>query len=135
MGEKNGQAAEKQAQDTVVNDDLVVEASGVVKVYHTGTVDVPALRGVDLSVRRGEMVAIMGPSGSGKTTLLNCLSGLDTADQGQISIEGVSLLEMTDVVFNHHKRTIDNKPEIYRAKTHERSCNPHPQHPIKCKTH
>jgi putative ABC transport system ATP-binding protein len=42
------------------------------------------------------MVAIMGPSGSGKTTLLNCLSGLDTADQGQISIEGVSLPEMTD---------------------------------------
>jgi putative ABC transport system ATP-binding protein len=96
MGEKNGQTAEKQAQDTVVNDDLVVEASGVVKVYHNGTVDVPALRGVDLSVQRGEMVAIMGPSGCGKTTLLNCLSGLDTADQGQIWIEGVSLPEMTD---------------------------------------
>ena len=93
MGEKSSQAAEKQAQDTV---DLIVQALGVHKVYHTGTVDVPALRGVDLSVQRGEMVAIMGPSGSGKTTLLNCLSGLDTADQGQISIEGVSLPGMTD---------------------------------------
>jgi putative ABC transport system ATP-binding protein len=96
MGNEGSHAAEKQAQETVVNDDLVVEASGVVKVYHTGTVDVPALRGVDLCVQRGEMVAIMGPSGCGKTTLLNCLSGLDTADEGQILIEGVSLPEMTD---------------------------------------
>jgi putative ABC transport system ATP-binding protein len=66
------------------------------KVYHTGQVSVPALRGVDFSVWPGEMVAIMGPSGIGKTTLLNCLSGLDTADEGQIIIEGVSLPGMTD---------------------------------------
>jgi putative ABC transport system ATP-binding protein len=66
------------------------------KIYHTGQLSVPALRGVDLSVRRGEMVAIMGPSGCGKTTLLNCLSGLDTADQGEIAIEGVSLIGMSD---------------------------------------
>jgi putative ABC transport system ATP-binding protein len=90
------QAAEKQASGTRVNDDLIVQASGVHKVYHTGQVSVPALRGVDLSVWRGEMVAIMGPSGSGKTTLLNCLSGLDTADQGQIAIEGISLPGMSD---------------------------------------
>jgi putative ABC transport system ATP-binding protein len=69
---------------------------GVHKAYHTGQVNVPALRGVDLTVWRGEMVAIMGPSGCGKTTLLNCLSGLDTADKGQIIIEGVSLPEMSD---------------------------------------
>jgi putative ABC transport system ATP-binding protein len=60
---------------------------------------------VDLNVRRGEMVAIMGPSGSGKTTLLNCLSGLDTADEGQIVIEGASLRKMSD-----HERT------AYRAR-------------------
>lgn len=77
-------------------DDLIVQAAGVYKAYHTGLVSVPALRGVDLYVRRGEMVAVMGPSGCGKTTLLNCLSGLDTADQGQIAIEGVSLSEMSD---------------------------------------
>lgn len=79
-----------------MNDDLIIQATGVQKVYHTGQVSVPALRGVDLCVRRGEMVAVMGPSGCGKTTLLNCLSGLDSADQGQIAIEGVSLSEMSD---------------------------------------
>lgn len=79
-----------------MNDNLIVQATGVHKVYHTGLVSVPALRGIDLSVRRGEMLAVMGPSGCGKTTLLNCLSGLDTPDQGQISIEGVSLSGMSD---------------------------------------
>jgi putative ABC transport system ATP-binding protein len=88
-----------------MDDDLIINATGVQKVYHTGIVSVPALRGVDLSVRRGEMVAVMGPSGCGKTTLLNCLSGLDTPDQGQIIIEGVSLSGMSD-----HERT------DYRAK-------------------
>ena len=90
------QAVEKPASESRLNEDLVVQAEGVHKVYHTGQVSVPALRGVDLSVWRGEMVAIMGPSGCGKTTLLNCLSGLDTADQGQVIIEGVSLPEMSD---------------------------------------
>ncbi len=78
------------------NDNWIIQATGVQKVYHTGLVSVPALRGIDLSVQRGEMLAVMGPSGCGKTTLLNCLSGLDTPDQGQIVIEGVSLSGMTD---------------------------------------
>ena len=55
----------------------IVEAKGIEKTYDTGKVAVHALRGVDLTLARGEMVAIMGPSGCGKTTLLNCLSGLD----------------------------------------------------------
>ncbi|HEU5422735.1 MAG TPA: ATP-binding cassette domain-containing protein, partial [Nitrolancea sp.] len=54
----------------------IIEAHGIEKTYDTGKVRVPALRGVDLTVHRGEMIAIMGPSGCGKTTLLNCLSGL-----------------------------------------------------------
>jgi putative ABC transport system ATP-binding protein len=78
----------------------IVEASGVHKTYDTGRVSVPALQGVDLTVRRGEMVAIMGPSGCGKTTLLNCLSGLDDIDAGDIVIDGVSLAAMSD-----HDRT------------------------------
>jgi putative ABC transport system ATP-binding protein len=67
-----------------------------VKTYDTGKVRVAALRGVDLTIDRGEMVAIMGPSGCGKTTLLNCLSGLDAIDGGDIVIEGTPLAAMSD---------------------------------------
>ena len=74
----------------------IVEAQLVDKRYDTGKLEVHALRGVSLSVRPGEMVAIMGPSGSGKTTLLNCLSGLDQIDGGDVLIEGVSLGSMSD---------------------------------------
>ena len=74
----------------------IIQAIGVVKTYDTGKVTVPALRGVDLTVFRGEMVAIMGPSGSGKTTLLNCLSGLDNIDSGRISLENVDLTKLSD---------------------------------------
>jgi ABC-type lipoprotein export system ATPase subunit len=94
--ETSGLQAAREPAGTITSDDLIVQATRVHKSYHTGKVSVSALRGVDLSVRRGEMVAIMGPSGCGKTTLLNCLSGLDTADQGQIAIEGKSLIEMSD---------------------------------------
>ena len=74
----------------------IVEARRVVKTYDTGKVEVHALRGITFGVVRGEMVAIMGPSGSGKTTLLNCLSGLDSINDGDVLIEGVSLGEMSD---------------------------------------
>ena len=74
----------------------IIAASGVEKVYDTGVVQVRALCGVDLTVRAGEVVAIMGPSGCGKTTLLNCLSGLDTFDAGEVRIEGVPLATMSD---------------------------------------
>src|SRR5574337_2166176 len=76
--------------------EAIVEARGIVKNYDTGAVRVAALRGVDLVLQRGEMVAVMGPSGSGKTTLLNCLSGLDSIDEGGLLIEGVSLASMSD---------------------------------------
>jgi putative ABC transport system ATP-binding protein len=74
----------------------MVKAMDVTKVYDTGRVKVQALRGVNLSISRGEMVAIMGPSGCGKTTLLNCLSGLDSISSGDVLIEGVSLKTMSD---------------------------------------
>jgi ABC-type lipoprotein export system ATPase subunit len=74
----------------------IVEAQVVDKTYDTGEVQVHALRGVDLVVGHGEMVAIMGPSGSGKTTLLNCLSGLDRIDGGEVLIEGTPLSAMSD---------------------------------------
>lgn len=75
---------------------LMIETHEVVKTYNTGKVIVNALRGVNLQVERGEMIAIMGPSGCGKTTLLNTLSGLDEIDSGRIMIDGQDLGKMSD---------------------------------------
>ena len=77
-------------------DTPIVEARGVEKEYAAGGVRVRALRGVDLSIPRGEMVAVMGPSGCGKTTLLNCLSGLDEFDGGEVLIDGEPIKGMSD---------------------------------------
>ncbi|TET76487.1 MAG: ABC transporter ATP-binding protein, partial [Dehalococcoidia bacterium] len=76
--------------------DNIIQATGVHKTYDTGKVKVEALRGVDLSIQRGEMVAIMGPSGCGKTTLLNVLSGIDDVTAGQVIIDGTSIHHMSD---------------------------------------
>ncbi|MBK6662465.1 MAG: ABC transporter ATP-binding protein [Thermoflexaceae bacterium] len=81
---------------TTPGDDIVIEARDVQKTYDTGSIQVHALRGVNLSVRRGEMVAIMGPSGCGKTTLLNSLSGLDDFDSGIVFINGTDITRMPD---------------------------------------
>jgi putative ABC transport system ATP-binding protein len=75
---------------------LMIEATGVQKIYDAGGLRVRALRGVDLGVRRGEMIAIMGPSGCGKTTLLNVLSGLDDLSDGEVFVNGESIKGMSD---------------------------------------
>ncbi len=74
----------------------MIEARDVRKTYNGGKVEVEALKGVNLAVRKGEMVAIMGPSGCGKTTLLNSLSGLDDITSGEVLIAGDSIGEMSD---------------------------------------
>lgn len=76
--------------------DLIIGASNIHKTYSGGSLVVAALKGVNLEVKRGEMVAIMGPSGCGKTTLLNCLSGLDSIDAGNILIQGQTLTDLSD---------------------------------------
>ena len=74
----------------------IIEVTGLVKTYDTGAILVHALRGVDLTVQKGEMVAIMGPSGCGKTTLLNCISGIDDPTEGRVVIEGTDIATLDD---------------------------------------
>ena len=75
---------------------VIVDVDNIWKIYQTGSVKVEALRGVNLAVKRGEMIAVMGPSGCGKTTLLNCVSGLDDLSKGRVSVEGTDLAKMSD---------------------------------------
>jgi len=79
-----------------MQNDNIIQATEVRKTYDTGKVKVDALRGIDLSILRGEMVAVMGPSGCGKTTLLNVLSGLDDLTRGQVVIDDAPIHTMSD---------------------------------------
>ena len=84
-------------------DKSLLVAEHVDKVYRTGEIRVQALVDLDLTVGRGDMVAVMGPSGSGKTTLLNCLSGLDDIDGGRVLLEGRDLFKMSDAERTTHR--------------------------------
>src|SRR6476620_916677 len=75
---------------------FIIEARSVQKLYRSGQLRVEALRGIDLTVHAGEMVAIMGPSGCGKTTLLNILAGLDDPTTGDVFIEEVRIRGLSD---------------------------------------
>jgi putative ABC transport system ATP-binding protein len=74
----------------------VIEVTGLTKIYDLGAVQVEALRGVDLTVGRGEFVAITGPSGSGKSTLMHILGCLDRPTAGSYLLEGVEVGELDD---------------------------------------
>ena len=76
--------------------DDVLQVSGVRKTFEAEGSPVRALRGADLTLRRGEFVAVMGPSGCGKSTLLNLVAGLDTADEGSIVLDGEQVTGKTE---------------------------------------
>ena len=85
----------------------IIETRGLRKVYRLGQVEVPALRGVDLSVQRGEFISIVGPSGSGKSTLFHIIGGLTPPTGGQVSVDGQDLAAMSDAGrTNLRKRTV-----------------------------
>ena len=74
----------------------VVSATDLTRRYGEGDTAVDALRGVSLSVRKGELVAVMGPSGSGKSTLMHILAGLDKPTSGTVEIAGTEITELSD---------------------------------------
>jgi putative ABC transport system ATP-binding protein len=74
----------------------IVRATGLIKVYGTGNARVTALDGVDVSLARGGLTAIMGPSGSGKSTLMHCLAGLDRPTGGCVRLGGTELSTLSD---------------------------------------
>ncbi len=74
----------------------MIECDNLVKIYKTSDLEVVALQGLDLTVERGEMMAIIGNSGSGKSTLLNMLGGLDKPSAGQLFVDGRDLLKFND---------------------------------------
>ena len=78
------------------NSEIVVESIDLKKEYHLGDVIVPALRGINLQIKKGEFLVIMGPSGSGKSTLLNMIGGLDNPTAGQVFINGQDISKLSD---------------------------------------
>jgi putative ABC transport system ATP-binding protein len=74
----------------------MIRIEDITKIYQLGTVDVPALRGVSMHIKRGEVVAIMGPSGSGKSTLMSIIGCLDKATSGHYRLDGVEVDSLDD---------------------------------------
>jgi len=85
----------------------IIEIKDLRKTYHVGKIDVPALRGVDLSVAQGEFLSIIGPSGSGKSTLFHIIGGLTPPTSGQVRVADQDLAHMTDAARTRmRKRTL-----------------------------
>src|ERR1700690_1500923 len=73
----------------------IIQCRGVVKTYRQGSVEVPAVRGVDLDIDQGDFATLAGPSGSGKTTLLSLIGGLDRPTAGEVLVDGEPIAAMS----------------------------------------
>ena len=77
---------------------------GLTKMYRSGDIDVPALRGIDLDICNGEVLVLLGPSGSGKSTFLNILGGLDRPSSGEVRFHDHDLLQMSERQLTRYRR-------------------------------
>ncbi len=88
-----------------IPEDVMIECDGLVKIYKTKDIEVLALQGLDLTVHRGELMAIIGNSGSGKSTFLNMIGGLDRPSAGKLYVDGKNLFQMTEEELVEYKRS------------------------------
>ena len=84
--------------------DVMIECDNLVKIYKTKDIEVLALQGLDLTVERGELMAIIGNSGSGKSTFLNMIGGLDRPSAGKLYVDGKDLFRLTEAELVEYKK-------------------------------
>ena len=99
----SGDVSEEESLD--IPSDVMIECDGLVKIYKTKDIEVLALQGLDLTVKRGELMAIIGNSGSGKSTFLNMIGGLDRPSAGKLYVDGKNLFQMTEEELVDYKRS------------------------------
>lgn len=83
---------------------MFLEIKGIHKSFGTGESRIEVLKGLDMEIGKGEFCVLLGPSGSGKSTLLNIIGGIESADEGSISIEGEHLADMTEKKLSQYRR-------------------------------
>ena len=91
----------------MLNENNIIECDGLVKIYKTDEVEVMALQGLELEIKKGELMAVIGKSGSGKSTLLNMIGGLERPTAGKLYVDGKDLFAMSDKeLVNYRKHTV-----------------------------
>lgn len=101
----NNNINNEESADMVTEESrYMIYCENLVKIYKTAEIEVVALQGLDLTVEKGELMAIIGNSGSGKSTLLNMLGGLDRPSAGKLIVDGNDLLKMNDTALYKYKR-------------------------------
>ncbi len=101
----SGTMVEIDEKKVELPEDVMIECDSLVKIYKTKDIEVLALQGLDLTVKRGELIAIIGNSGSGKSTFLNMIGGLDRPSAGRLYVDGKDLFKMTEQELVDYKRS------------------------------
>ncbi len=99
-----GQEEGHEEEQSPISEDVMIECDNLVKIYKTKDIEVLALQGLDLTVKRGELTAIIGNSGSGKSTFLNMIGGLDRPSAGKLYVDGKNLFRLSEKELVDYKR-------------------------------